>query len=152
MGINLDIDEKILLVEAIKKVGPRLLKDIPNTSMMLSKMPKYKYNLLHFITNYNVRNILITLDIVFIVILIIVRNNIKILIDISRIIIVDIIILFICNIYLMIYSGNYTNEFMFINRMLKYYNYSIILYEIIMLFILILIISVNKVINKIKNA
>lgn len=149
-NIKLSITQKNLLVSTLEKIGIKILKDIPDTNSVTKSIPKYKYNTIHFITNNNVRNILITLDIIFLLILIVTRHSINVLKDIFRISIVLIVSLVVINVYLNIYSSRYINEFNFINRMFKYYNYTIFIYELLILVIAITTLFIYNIIKKIN--
>ena len=152
------IDIKLLksfrepIVKLLRKIGSDVIEEIPTTEKVFKKMPNYKKKFINIILNDNLKNIMITINILILAVLIYLNRNYKLLLNLSYVIISIILLLFISNIYLVVYSNKYINEWIFVNNIIKHSNYNIIFYEMLLIFIMSILLSIYEIIKKsIKN-
>ena len=143
-----DIGKK-KIKNSVKSVGSKILKDIPSTSKITSKIPKIKRIIIYMFSNDNVRNILLILDIILIAFLIFLNKSLDILLDFSKLIIATDCILFTFNILFALYASHYTDEWLFIKRAINFYNYSLIYNELLFLIVSIILIILYKLIKRV---
>lgn len=149
--INIDVlkNNKETIVKILKDIYDNHFDDIPHTK----DVKKYikGYNIIHFVTNENIRIILIILDIICLITLILIEYNISVLLTLSKIIICCTGMFIITNIIVYTYSMSFINEWSFIKHIINYYNNTIIYYEIIFNTFLILFIITYKIIKAYKE-
>lgn len=135
------------ILDILKDLGEDIIKDIPSTYKITKRIPNYKYNIMHYVINYNNRKILISIDIILFILLIILYRN-KIINNLIIILIISIIFTFIIQIYLLTISNSYINEWSFIKIMFKDYINKTVTLNIFMIIILIIISSYKVIKNK----
>lgn len=135
------------ILDILKDLGEDIIKDIPSTYKITKRIPNYKYNIMHYVINYNNRKILISIDIILLILLIILYRN-KIINNLIIILIISIIFTFIIQIYLLTISNSYINEWSFIKIMFKDYINKTVTLNIFMIIILIIISSYKVIKNK----
>lgn len=149
---NIDIQVlkhgKDVIVRLLKKIGNKLLSDVPDTSGIIKKIPKYKYNFNRVVLSDNMRSILIMVDIILFIVLLILNKSYKILKNITKIIILLISLLIVTNIYLLIIRYGYSDEWYFVRQAFDHYNYLLIKYEVICFLLITINILGYKFINK----
>lgn len=145
-----DIGEK-KIKKSLKDAGSNIIKDIPDTYTLTKKIPKSRKVIIYILSNENVRNILLVLDIIFIAILFLLHKSINILLEASKLMILTDCILLIFNILFMLYASSFKDEWIFIKRALNFYNYSIVYYEFIYLIVSGLFIASYKIIKRVIN-
>lgn len=135
------------ILDILKDLAEDIIKDIPSTYKITKRIPNYKYNIMHYVINYNNRKILISIDIILLILLIILYRN-KIINNLIIILIISIIFTFIIQIYLLTISNSYINEWSFIKIMFKDYINKTVTLNIFMIIILIIISSYKVIKNK----
>ena len=145
-----DIGEK-KIKKSLKDAGSNIIKDIPDTYTLTKKIPKSRKVIIYILSNENVRNILLVLDIIFIAILFLLHKSINILLEASKLMILTDCILLIFNILFMLYASSFKDEWIFIKRALNFYNYSIVYYEFVYLIVSGLFIASYKIIKRVIN-
>lgn len=146
-----DIGKK-KIAKAVKETGNKILKDIPDTNKVTNKISKPKRTIIYLLSNDNVRDILLTLDIIFIVILFYLHKSINMLLEVSKLMILTDCILLIFNILFVLYASKYSGEWLFIKRSINFYNYSILYNEFIFLIVSVIFIILYKFIKRVINA
>lgn len=137
---NIDIEvlknRKDIVVNILRKIGGKLLSDVPDTGDIIKKIPNYKYILNRIVISDNIRYILITIDVIMIIILFALVRSYKILLNGVKILILLIGLLIVTNIYIFLVKYDYNNEWYFLRQAFDRYNSLIIKYEIICLILL----------------
>ena len=139
---------KKIVSDSIKKLGNKIIDDIPDTDSITNKIPVYRKVIIFLLSNEKVRTCLVIFDIIFVIILVLMHKSIKVLLDISKDILISSLLLLIINIMLFKYASSFNSEWSFIGRCLTYYNYSIIYNEVILIILSIVFIVSYKVIKK----
>ena len=143
-----DIGKK-KITESVKDAGDKIIKDIPDTYSVTKKISSPRKTIIYILTNENVRNILLMLDIIFLAILFYLHKSINILLELSKLMILTDCILLIFNMLFVIYASKYSGEWLFVKRCINFYNYSIIYNEFIFLIISVIFIMLFKIIKRV---
>lgn len=143
-----DIGKK-KITDSVKDAGDKIIKDIPDTYAVTKKISSSRKFIIYVLTNENVRNILLMLDIIVIAILFYLHKSINLLLELSKLMILTDCILLIFNMLFIIYASKYSGEWLFIKRCINFYNYSIIYNEFIFLIISVVFIIIFKMIKRV---
>ena len=76
LKLNLDIPKKLILKEALYKVGDKVIKDVPTTGSITNEMNRTSYNLLHILLSSNTVIVCIILELVVVGILYLINKDI----------------------------------------------------------------------------
>ena len=151
IDIDVLIEHKDLVVKVLDEIGSKALSDISDTKKVREKIPSELSSMLYLISNDNVRSVLIIIDVMLIIFLLVLDFSVNIFSKLAKILLFTIPLLIVVNIILYNYSLQFVNEWYPVNRVINYYNYSIISYEAIFVVIAISMYLIKIIIKKIYS-
>lgn len=142
INLNLSYEEKLILSKILKEVGEKIIKDVPSTDLVIEKLDSHTLTIIKLISSKQVRDVFIIVDIVLWIILIFLNLNRNVLKYLLKELLVLLGVLLVTVLIIFKFSKTFNNEWLFIRRIILYFNYNLIInmiYIVMTVFVLFVI-------------